>query len=111
MTKADALECSECGGSMKRARENYRYAESGLPNVILLGVEVSRCPTCGRVEVSIPRMAALHEGLARAISRKETRLAPEEVRFLRKHLGWSGTDFAGVMGVAPETVSRWETGK
>jgi DNA-binding transcriptional regulator YiaG len=32
----------------------------------------------------------------------------EEVRFLRKSLGWSGSDFAKHMGVAEETVSRWE---
>lgn len=111
MARTEVLECSECGEPMKTARENYRYLASGLPNVILGDVEVSRCPSCGRVEVSIPRMAALHAGLARLISRKESRLAPEEVRFLRKHLGWSGTDFANVLGVAPETVSRWETGK
>ena len=30
--------------------------------------------------------------------------------FLRKHIGLSGTDFAQRMGVARETVSRWETG-
>jgi transcriptional regulator with XRE-family HTH domain len=29
---------------------------------------------------------------------------------LRKYLGWSGSDFAEYMGVAPETVSRWENG-
>ena len=56
-------------------------------------------------------MAALHKGLARVISRKESRLAPAEIRFLRKHLGLSGVDFANVLGVVPETVSRWETGK
>jgi transcriptional regulator with XRE-family HTH domain len=37
------------------------------------------------------------------------RLAPSEIRFLRKWLGWSGVDFAKHMGVAPETVSRWES--
>ena len=37
-----------------------------------------------------------------------TRFRGEEVRFLRKSLGWSGADFARHMGVAEETVSRWE---
>jgi len=35
----------------------------------------------------------------------------ECLRFLRKCLGWSGQDFAEHFGVAPETVSRWETGQ
>jgi transcriptional regulator with XRE-family HTH domain len=37
-------------------------------------------------------------------------LAPVEIRYLRKHIGLSGGDFAQRMGVARETVSRWETG-
>ena len=111
MKGMEGIECIECGAAMRTTRENYRYVESGLPNVVLMDTEVSRCPNCGRVEVSIPRLAALHAGLARVISRKPARLAPEEIRFLRKHLGWSGVHFAGVIGVTPETVSRWETGK
>ena len=30
------------------------------------------------------------------------------MKFLRKHLGWSGADFAAHMGVDPTTVSAWE---
>src|SRR5260370_42646785 len=41
----------ECGTEMKSRKENYRYTESGLDNVILLGVEVRRCPSCGLSEV------------------------------------------------------------
>ncbi len=39
---------------------------------------------------------------------KTARLAGEEVRFLRTYLGFRGVDFARVMGVEKETVSRWE---
>jgi len=45
-----------------------------------------------------------------AVAEKVERLVPEEIRFLRKHLGWSGVDFAAHSGVKPETVSRWENG-
>jgi transcriptional regulator with XRE-family HTH domain len=40
---------------------------------------------------------------------KDARLSGAEVRFLRKVLGWSASDFAAHMGATPETVSRWET--
>jgi transcriptional regulator with XRE-family HTH domain len=30
---------------------------------------------------------------------------------LRKYLGYLATDLAAIMGVAPETVSRWESTK
>jgi putative transcriptional regulator len=104
------MKCSQCGHSMKSARENYLYRESGLPNVTLVGVEVSRCPHCGEHEVVIPKIEQLHRVIAAAVARKVPRLTLEEIRFLRKYLGWSGGDFAEHMGVTPETVSRWENG-
>jgi putative zinc finger/helix-turn-helix YgiT family protein len=96
---------------MNSRRENYQYTASGLPYVTLQQAEVSRCPNCGETEVAIPYIEALHRAIATALVRKPARLAPEEIRYLRKYLGWSGVDFAAHMGTAPETVSRWEQGK
>ena len=95
---------------MKTVRENFKYSAGGLAGVTLVNVEVSRCPGCGEFEVSIPRVEELHRTLARAVARKPGRLAPPEIRFLRKWLGWSGVDFAAHMGVDAATVSRWENG-
>lgn len=96
---------------MSSKRENYRYTASGLRNVTLLGVEVRRCGKCGDHEVVIPRIEELHRVLAASIVRRASRLTAEEVRFLRKYLGYSGVDFAKVIGVSAETVSRWENAK
>ena len=104
------MKCSQCGHSMKTARENYLYRESGLPNVTLVGIEVSRCPHCGEHEAVIPKIEQLHRVIAAAVARKVPRLSSEEIRFLRKYLGWSGRGFAAHMGVTPETASRWENG-
>jgi putative zinc finger/helix-turn-helix YgiT family protein len=100
--------CAECGAAMKSGIENYKYNESGLPYVTLEGVEVRRCPKCGEVEVVIPRIEELHRGIATTLIEKAERFAGAEVRFLRKYLGFSGADFAPVMGVTASTVSRWE---
>lgn len=104
------MNCFDCGAAMNPRRENYKYTESGLDNVTLTDVEVRRCPVCGYDEVVIPKMAQLHRILAEAVARKPGRLVPEEIRFLRQFLGWSGIEFARAFGVAPETVSRWENG-
>ena len=104
------MKCMICGEAMYTKRENYQYTASGLPHVTLQQVEVSRCPHCGETEVTIPHIEALHRAIATELVRKPARLTPEEIRFLRKHLGWSGTDFAAHMGVTPEIVSRWEHG-
>ena len=105
------MTCLECGGKMKIGTENYKYDASGLPGITLVDVEVARCAECGEIEVTIPNIEGLHRALAMAISHKRERVTPKEVRFLRKYLGLSGADFADHIGVAPETVSRWETGK
>ena len=104
------MNCARCGALMRTSRENYLYRESGLSHVTLVGVEVGRCPRCGEHEAVIPKIEQLHSAIATAIASKAPRLASEEVRFLRKHLGWSGGEFAAHLGVSRETVSRWETG-
>jgi putative zinc finger/helix-turn-helix YgiT family protein len=104
--------CRICNKAELTARtETYRYAESGLPNVVLVGVQVRRCTACGHHEIVLPRVTELHGTIALAVIRKPARLSGPEVRYLRKYLGWSGTDFAKHMGVDPSTVSNWETEK
>jgi putative zinc finger/helix-turn-helix YgiT family protein len=104
------MKCVVCGSPMKTKRENFRYDACGLPNVTLVGVEVSRCAACGEFEVALEQMEDLHKAIAAAVIRKPARLSAAEIKFLRKYLGWSGADFADHIGATPETVSRWETG-
>ncbi len=103
------MKCVACGNSMKKTRGDYAYAS--LPGIVLRDVEIYRCPQCGEEEVVIPRIEALNHTIASELVRKRGHLAPAEIRFLRKFLGWSGVDFARHFGVTPETVSRWESGK
>jgi putative zinc finger/helix-turn-helix YgiT family protein len=112
-TRAMLLEakCDACGNAeMVTGRERYPYKDCGLPVVTLLGIEVSRCPSCGEQEVAIPRIEDLHRTIARLLIGKPSRLTPEEVRFLRKYLGLSIDDFAKAMHVDASTVSQWERG-
>lgn len=101
--------CRECGSAMESRREPYRYDASGLDGVVLENTLVHRCPKCGNYVVSIERMEELHRELAQALARKPERLTPKEIRFMRKWLGYSSSEFAGKMGVSPSTVSRWES--
>src|SRR5262245_6161626 len=100
------IACIQCGKPLKVSRENIKYDASGLPGITLENVEVRRCPVCGEYEVVIPRLEELHALIASTIIQKPARLTGNEVRYLRKFLGWSGADFARMMGAQPETVSR-----
>jgi putative zinc finger/helix-turn-helix YgiT family protein len=77
---------------------------------MLENVEVFVCADCSEEELAIPGINQLERLLVDEICRQQSRLAPTHIRFLRKHLGWSGVDFARHFGVSPETVSRWENG-
>jgi putative zinc finger/helix-turn-helix YgiT family protein len=100
--------CPECRGEMTATREDYRYDESGLANVVLAGIEVRHCIACGERMPVIPSIEGLHRAIARSIVEQATRLSGEQVRFLRTYLGWRAVDFAKVMGISKECVSRWE---
>ena len=104
--------CVECGGPVKTRKERqYRYTECGLTNVIVDGIEITECQRCAETYTGIPAIEGLHRAIATAVIYKKGRLASEEIKFLRKSLGWSGVDFAQRMGTSAETVSRWEHGR
>ena len=107
----ETKKCRECGADTTVSVENYRYDIGGLPNVVLVGIKVYRCPSCGGDAVAIPRLAQLHRAIVRALVAKRGRLSADEIRFLRKRLEWTGVELATRLGVTPDTASRWETGK
>ena len=104
--------CPKCRADAMNAEHGpFRYVAGGLPNVILRGVEVRRCASCGAETLSIPKIGQLHRAIAVALATKPSRLSPLEARFLRKYLGHSTVDLAAIMGVAPATITRWESVK
>ena len=106
------MKCINCGkDGMAPGVEDFPYPTSGLPDVVLVGVRVERCPHCGEYEVEIPEVKALHRALAHDVVKRESPLTPQEIRFLRKHLDWTGVEMATTFGVTKETVSRWENGR
>lgn len=105
------MKCERCEhGEFVESQENYHYRECGLDNVTLLGITVRKCPECGNLMPLIPNIEGLHDALARAIINKDGPLAAPEVIFLRKSLGWSGTDFARHMLCDKAQISKWEHG-
>ena len=105
--------CTMCGSKMNKVTESlFHYTDCGLSKVYLKGIVVHQCANkeCGEEEITIPNMEELHQLLAEKIASQINKLMPEEIRFLRTHLGFSGVDFAESIGVSPETVSRWEKG-
>lgn len=102
------MNCIQCGAEMRMERRNMPYRS--LPGAVLLDAEVWQCDACGEYEVVIPAINELDRVLAHVVAGLPGRLVAGQIKFLRKHLGWSGSDFARHFGVTKETVSRWEHG-
>lgn len=88
----------------------YHFIDSGLPNVYLVGVTYRVCEKCGKHSADIPAVKQLLNVIARAIVENESPLTGAEIRFLRKRVGKRASDFAKIIGVSAEQVSRWENG-
>jgi len=98
--------CIECGGKLIVRIGPRRYGRG--VNVILDNVEVRHCGDCGEEYEVIPNIENLHKVIATSLAKKRVPLTAGEVRFLRTYLGHSSQDFAGILGVRPETITRWE---
>lgn len=64
----------------------FHFADSGLPNVYLVGIKYFVCD-CGSVVAEIPAVKQLMQLIARDIVESSSDLTGAEVRFLRKRLG------------------------
>jgi len=100
--------CYDCGELMEGRVENYKYVESGLSSVELKNILVFRCSHCGGVMPQITAAVQLHARIAMHLLSKKTRLRGEEIRFLRKAVGYSATHLAKMVGTSKSIVSRWE---
>jgi transcriptional regulator with XRE-family HTH domain len=102
--------CGECGLPMSETTGKVPYPESGLSNVELTNVPVWRC-TNRHQDVQIPAIDELHLVLAKAIVAQPWGIHGNEVRFLRKFLGYSARAFSHAIGMHHVTLSNFETGR
>jgi DNA-binding transcriptional regulator YiaG len=102
----------KCDYITKRATVNepFRVAWSGLPNVFVAGIRYEGCRFCNEVAGIFPAPLDLIKTLAHTIVQKSSSLTGPEIRYLRKSLQKKSSEFAELIGVSPEQVSRWENG-
>src|SRR5258708_4361862 len=101
------MRCIRCGGALRNDRKDFPFQEPDLGAVIAENIPVRACDACDYNEWMF-EPKKLRKAIALTLAENEERLSPQEIRYLRKWLDFSGTDFARRRGVRPETVSRWE---
>lgn len=106
------MKCDICQGNIvTKTQQNYHYTECGLDNVYLKNVDVRICTSCKERTVRIPRILELHATIGRAIAMQPCPLRGQDVRFLRKQLGYSAKEWATFLRTDASTLSRWENGQ
>lgn len=103
------MRCPECGHALRRALRDYHHTESGLDNIVLEKAPVYACPDHGVQAVALRDVQGIHGAIAAALLKLKRPLRGMEIRFLRKHRGWSQAELARRLSVTEVTVSRWET--
>ena len=108
------MKCSYCKVEMQRRHATpdcpYSYKLSGLKSEMLTGIDVYTCPKCHVEMPIIPRAAELQACIADRLVRKSGLLKGDEIRFLRKYAGLPAQNFARLIRISPEHLSRIENG-
>lgn len=104
--KHRAGKCFRCGADLRAVRVTYEFDVGDTE--FAADVPGFRCSNCGE-ELSDGEAMVRREMEAAVLL---TRYKPfgEAIRFLRTVVSLRAKDFAELVGVAPETVSRWENG-
>lgn len=102
----------ECGGRLRPAiLRNYDFsAYAGMP-VRLEAVPGLRCAKCGGETLEGGAINLLLKIIVVEIAKKTERLTPDEAKFLRRVLMGTQQELATRMGLARETVAKWECGE
>lgn len=103
------MKCPNCGSAkMIQEKADYQYTESGLQNVVIVGIKIHKCNECKEILPEIPHIKELHMNIARALLYKKGLLDGEEIRFLRKELRLKSGELADLLGVDKANLSKWE---
>jgi DNA-binding transcriptional regulator YiaG len=108
--KPAPLPC-HCGGTLRYGHlSNFDFSSFvGVP-VRLTSVPGYTCDQCGAHTLEGALINDLERVLALVITQKPWLVSSQEARFMRRHLGLTQDKLAERLGVARETVARWETG-
>jgi putative transcriptional regulator len=101
--------CVRCGGTSFKAAKK-RLARNLDGRDFETEIPALQCKTCGEQYFAATDGVRFELAVARRLAELGAASA-EAFRFMRKTIGMQAGELAMLLGVARETVSRWETGK
>jgi HTH-type transcriptional regulator/antitoxin MqsA len=102
--------CATCGGELREGVETLSFTLARCGVVASVDAPAQRCAACGGVHVEDGAAAHARLAIACALADRGVHTG-DALRPLREALGLRACDLARLLGVTPETISHWETGK
>jgi putative zinc finger/helix-turn-helix YgiT family protein len=101
-------QCPTCQG--RRWKRGSTVLKITVDGVTFEGkVAAAVCAKCGEAIIEGATLEGFELAIATELASRGV-CTPAAFRFVRKALGLRGVDLAELLGVEPETVSRWENG-
>jgi transcriptional regulator with XRE-family HTH domain len=88
----------------------FQYRASGLDNVFLRSGYTQQM-VGGEVYTAVQDADELHAAIAEHLVLRRKVLRGQEVRFLRKFLGWTQADTGDALGLSDQSIARYEKEK
>jgi DNA-binding transcriptional regulator YiaG len=101
--------CVQCGGTDLKVARVRRTVTVGARTLARM-IRAKRCAACREVYFADRDLEAFELAIAAGLATKGP-VDGEAFRFMRKAISLPAMELAGLLGVTPETVSRWEHGK
>ena len=107
--RGEDMKCTNCGSErvIKAPIEVTRHF--GTESFIGEIRGARRCEACGATFTPAQALGKLERAIATKLAESGAH-SPEAVKFMRKMAGLKSNALASLLGVKPETVSRWESG-
>lgn len=103
------MKCNECGGSrFKQVAHEQRFVVDGI--VFRVKMRAAACRKCDATTVAAAELGAGELTVAVWLAEHAV-ISGESFRFMRKALLFRANALAELLGVASESISRWENAK
>lgn len=102
--------CPDCGKPMRPRRTTLKYPVNG-EEIAVDQSEHSRCAECGEIVLRMDQARLLRERAHQIYRARHKLLTPAEIRALRERLAMTQVEFAAVLRLGANTLSRWEAGR
>jgi putative zinc finger/helix-turn-helix YgiT family protein len=101
--------CVNCNcKSLKKSSTTERVVLSGI--TFTGKVPATECAECGESYVALDDLGDFELAVSERLASLGVRTG-ETFKYMRKALGLRAIDLAELLGIAPETISRWENGE